>query len=115
MITSRSRPKRDARQRLGLNGDDLIRAGIVAGRGRTHALRVAIYDRTGGVLQRVIQADRAMPDPRAGDWRLKDVRIYDANMNVVRDMPANDGDGRRHAGPADAGQGRSRPSSIIGR
>ena len=36
------------------------------------------------MLQRVIQADRAVPARASGDWLLDDVRIYDANMNVIR-------------------------------
>ncbi|HEX5238528.1 MAG TPA: LPS export ABC transporter permease LptG [Sphingomicrobium sp.] len=68
-----------------LSGDDLVRANLVSGLGsRMVAQGVSIYDRTGGVLQRVIQAARAVPDPRSDDWRLQNVRVYDANMNVVR-------------------------------
>jgi lipopolysaccharide export system permease protein len=75
-----------------LNGDDLVRAGIVAGRSpNLNAQRVTIYDRTGGVLDRVIQADRAIPDPRSGNWRLEGVRVYDAAMNVIRTMPETAG------------------------
>jgi lipopolysaccharide export system permease protein len=70
-----------------LEGDDYVRAGIVAGRGARMTLHdPTIYDRSGGVLQRVITADRASPDP-GGGWLLKDVRVYDANMNVVRRFP----------------------------
>ena len=70
-----------------LNGDDLTRAGlVVGGRRNMHALRVVIYDRHGGVLQRVIQAARATPQP-GNQWLLDDVRIYDANMSVVRRLP----------------------------
>jgi lipopolysaccharide export system permease protein len=44
--------------------------------------RVSIYDRSGGVLQRVINAATATP---SGDgWRLHQVELYDADMNVVR-------------------------------
>ena len=69
-----------------LNGDDLVMAGLVVGRGQgMRAERVSIYDRTGGVLQRVILAAGAMP--QGADWKLRDVRIYDANMNVVRKLP----------------------------
>src|SRR5215210_6120256 len=65
-----------------LNGEDLIRAGIVAGQPpRLTAQRVTIYDRGGGALQRVIQAERALPRPASNDWLLHDVRIYDATMN----------------------------------
>ena len=71
-----------------LNGEQLVRAGIVVG--HPPALRVqrmAIYDRTNGVLQRMILADRAVPRAAGNDWLLEDVRIYDANMNVVRRVP----------------------------
>ncbi|WP_308515630.1 LPS export ABC transporter permease LptG [Sphingomonas flavescens] len=70
-----------------LNGDDLIRAGTVGGRPFT-AQRVTIYDRGGGVLQRKIDAARAIPDPGRNDWLLQDVKVYDATMNVERDLPA---------------------------
>jgi lipopolysaccharide export system permease protein len=69
-----------------LSGDDLIRAGTVGGVPFT-AQRVTIYDRGGGVLQREITAARAVPQPARGNWRLEDVRIYDATMNVVRRAP----------------------------
>jgi lipopolysaccharide export system permease protein len=70
-----------------LNGDDLIRAGVVGGQPpHLTAQRITIYDRGGGVLQRVIQADKAVPDPRSGDWVLTGVRIYDADMNAIRNL-----------------------------
>ncbi len=75
-----------------LNGDDLIRAGLVAGRGaQLHVERVTIYDRVNGVLQRVVRADRAYPRPASADWRLQNVLIYDANMNVSRRVPQLEG------------------------
>jgi lipopolysaccharide export system permease protein len=49
--------------------------------------QVSYYDRTGGVLQRVINAAEAKPD-RSGGWLLQKVTIYDANQNVVRHYPA---------------------------
>ena len=71
-----------------LQGDDLIRAGLASGRGRGMRLhQVSIYDRTGGVLQRVINAKSARPDPGARDWLLQDVQVYDATQNVVRNFP----------------------------
>ena len=74
-----------------LNGDDLIRAGLVVGRPpNLHAERVTIYDREGGVLQRLIQADRATPEP-GNRWMLSGVTIYDATMNVVRRVPQLEG------------------------
>lgn len=70
-----------------LNGEDLVRAGLVVGRGAgMRAERVTIYDRGGGVLQREIEAARATPRSD-GSWLLQDVRIYDADMNVVRRLP----------------------------
>src|SRR3954451_6494357 len=67
------------------NSDDLVHAGIAGGRPFT-AERIEIFDRAGGVLQREIVAARAVPRP-GGDWLLQDVRIYDANMNIVRRLP----------------------------
>ena len=69
-------------------GEDLVRAGLVVGRGEgVRAERVVIYERENGVLQRVITAAHAHPQPAAGNWRLEDVRIYDATMNVTRRLP----------------------------
>src|SRR3954449_201562 len=45
-----------------LNGDDLVRASIVVGfESHIRVERMMIYDRGGGVLQRVITAERAVP------------------------------------------------------
>ena len=73
-----------------LDGEDLVRAGLVLGRGSAlRAERLLIYDRDNNVLQRVISADRAAPRP-GGGWRLEGVRIYDADMNVERRLPRLD-------------------------
>src|SRR5919197_4110209 len=67
-----------------LSGDDLIRAGIVNGRGANLTVRqMMIYDRSGGVLQRVIRVGRAVPRTASHDWLLQNVKIYDANMNLI--------------------------------
>jgi lipopolysaccharide export system permease protein len=73
-----------------LSTDDLIRAGAVGGKPFT-ASDVTIYDREGGMLRRVIHAARAVPDPGSGGWLLQDVRVYDADMSVVRRLPAMTG------------------------
>jgi lipopolysaccharide export system permease protein len=70
-----------------LSGDDLIRARIVGGKPFA-AQGVTIFDRTGGILQREIDAANAVPRPDRGDWLLRDVRIYDATMNVERRQPS---------------------------
>src|SRR5947209_16575119 len=71
-----------------LSGVDLFRTVIVYGRAHSHIVRdMTIYDRTGGILQRVIHVARALPRPAARNWLLQDVRIYDANMNLVRHVP----------------------------
>jgi lipopolysaccharide export system permease protein len=72
-----------------LNGeDDLVRAATVTGQApRLTARNVTIYDRSGKMLQREITARRAVPRPGHNDWLLQDVRIYDANMNLVRRVP----------------------------
>ncbi len=67
------------------DGNDLVRAGLVIGRApRLRVERVTIYEREAGILERVITADRAVQQRQAGNWRLEQVRIYDADMNVVR-------------------------------
>ena len=70
-----------------LSGDDLTRAGLVVGRPpNLRAERIVIYDRANGVLQRVVNAARALPLP-GGKWKLEDVRVYDATMNATRRYP----------------------------
>lgn len=69
------------------SGDDLVHAKIVVGRGPSLQLQgVTLYDRTGGALQRVVDAERAVQSD--GAWRLENVRTYDTAMNVVRRQPA---------------------------
>jgi len=71
-----------------LKGDDLVRAGIVSGRGDHMRLdQVSIYNRTGGILQQVVTAPTAMSDPASGGWVLQKAQVYDASMNVVRRYP----------------------------
>jgi lipopolysaccharide export system permease protein len=68
------------------DGDDIIRARIVTGFGAATRLRdVSIYDREGGALVKVVDADRAEQVP--GGWRLDNVRTYDARMNIVMRRP----------------------------
>jgi lipopolysaccharide export system permease protein len=65
-----------------LNGDDLIRAGTASGQGSGFRINnLVVYDRTGGVLSRVIRADSAVPN--GNQWLLTGARIYDAAMNLV--------------------------------
>jgi lipopolysaccharide export system permease protein len=67
-------------------GDDLIRARHVGGRGADfHAEGLTIYERDGGALRRVIDAERG--DPVGNMWRLRNVRIYDSTMNAVTKTP----------------------------
>ena len=69
-----------------LHGDDLIQARHVGGHGKNfHAEDLTIYDRQGGVLQRITHVERA--DPEAGAGKLSKVRIYDSSMNMVRRVP----------------------------
>src|ERR1043166_8435743 len=70
-----------------LNGDDLIRAQVAGG--IPFAVQgVTVFDRTGGILQRRIEADRAVPMPRGGGWLLENVRVYYADQNVERTFPS---------------------------
>jgi lipopolysaccharide export system permease protein len=57
-------------------GDDLIHANIVEGRGAaTRLTDVSIYDRTGGTLVKVITGDRARMVP--GGWQLTNAQTFD--------------------------------------
>ncbi len=69
-----------------VRGDDLLRARHVAGAGPSfHAEGVTIYERANGALQRILSAERAVPDGES--WRLDNVAIYDSTMNVVTRTP----------------------------
>ena len=64
------------------DGDNLIRAKLVGGRGASTKLRgITIFERERGALARVVDAERAEQVP--GAWRLQNVRTYDAPMNIV--------------------------------
>ena len=64
------------------DGNDLVGARLVGGRGTATQLRkITIYDREGGALNKVIDIDRAEQVP--GAWRLENVRTYDARTNMV--------------------------------
>jgi len=68
------------------DGNDIVRARIVTGRGATTELHdVSIYDRERGALARVTDGERAQQIP--GGWRLDKVRTYDARMNIVMSRP----------------------------
>jgi lipopolysaccharide export system permease protein len=69
-----------------LDGEDMVRARLVAGRGKaTRLFRITIYDRENGAVGRIIDADQAV---QAGDaWRLTGVRVYDSGMNLQRRLP----------------------------
>jgi len=71
------------------SGDDFARAKLVIGKGAQTRLRnVTLYDREENRLARVVEAGEAVQQP--GGWRLEDVRIYDADMNVVRQVTGLD-------------------------
>ena len=64
------------------DGEDLVHARLVGGRGATTKLRgVTFYDRENGAITRVVEAERAEQVP--GGWRLDNIRTYDARMNIV--------------------------------
>ncbi|HEU5482848.1 MAG TPA: LPS export ABC transporter permease LptG [Sphingomicrobium sp.] len=73
-----------------IRGNDLIRARHLGGRGSSlHVEGLTIFQRDKGALQRVIDAERAVPE---GDmWRLENVRIYDSTMNATTKTPVMTG------------------------
>jgi lipopolysaccharide export system permease protein len=65
-----------------LRGGDLVRARHIGGRGSAfHAEGVTIYERSEGALQRIVDAEKAIPGD--GGWMLENVTTYDSKMNVV--------------------------------
>ena len=64
------------------DGNDLVHAKLVGGHGTTTKLRgVTMYDREGGAIARVVEAERAEQVP--GGWQLYNVHTYDTRMNIV--------------------------------
>jgi lipopolysaccharide export system permease protein len=64
------------------DGDNLVRARLVGGRGPTTRLRgVTMFERQDGEITRVVDAERA--DQVQGAWKLQNVRTYDSNMNII--------------------------------
>jgi lipopolysaccharide export system permease protein len=67
-------------------GDDLIFAAVVSGRGQgTRLLGVKIYERTGGTLQSMITAKGGRP--AEGGWLLEDVERFDVAATKVTKYP----------------------------
>lgn len=64
------------------DGDNLVRARLVGGRGPTTRLRgVTMFERQDGEITRVVDAERA--DQVQGAWKLQNVRTYDSTMNII--------------------------------
>ncbi len=64
------------------NGDDLIHVAVANGRGAATRLeKVEVFDRTGGVLKSIIEADHAVP--AANGWRLVGARRFDVAAGTV--------------------------------
>lgn len=69
------------------DGEDLIRAGTIAGAGRAVQLRnIDIYDRHGDRLISIIKAQRGHFTGK--DWRLENVSIFDVTRGTSRTVPA---------------------------
>ena len=68
------------------DGNDLVKAKLVGGRGAGTKLRgISIFEREGGAIIRVIEAERA--DYNSDAWKLENVRTYDSEMNIVMRRP----------------------------
>jgi lipopolysaccharide export system permease protein len=67
-------------------GDDLIHARQVFGNGAgTRLYGITLYDRTGGILARTIQADSA--EPSGNGWLLRNVTLFDIEANKLTRLP----------------------------
>jgi len=67
------------------DGDHLIHAGKVTGRGTgTRLSDVTVYNRTGGTLNAIIRAPSARPDN--GAWIVRDAKRFDVARGVETDL-----------------------------
>ncbi|MDB5717050.1 MAG: permease YjgP/YjgQ family protein [Sphingomonas bacterium] len=69
------------------DGDDLIHAAQVSGRGAAVQLRgVTVYDRAGGTLQTIVDAGSAQQSE--GGWKLDGVRRFDVAAGTIARLPS---------------------------
>lgn len=67
------------------DGDDLIHADIANGRGMdTRLTNVSVYDRSGGILKSLVDAEQAKPV--AGGWELTNARVFDVAAGTRRTL-----------------------------
>lgn len=65
-------------------GEDQVHADYAAGTGANFRLEgVTIYERGGGTINRIVEAERVAFDPARGDWKMTGLRTYDSMMNMV--------------------------------
>lgn len=68
------------------DGNDLIHADLVSGRGPSTRLQgVTLYDRVGGTLETIVRAPLAVQD--RGGWRLENVSRFDVTRGVESKPP----------------------------
>src|SRR3546814_20565837 len=69
------------------DGDDLIHADAVAGRGRATRLRgVTIYERSGGRLDSILSAQTAAPVGQG--WRLDKITRFTVSSGTTETLPS---------------------------
>jgi len=66
-------------------GNNLVTAGVIAGRGNGVVLRqVEIFNRIDNQLISIVRAARGRYDPQAKDWILEEARLFDVNRGTSR-------------------------------
>jgi lipopolysaccharide export system permease protein len=71
-----------------IHGDDLIFADRVSGEGAAVRLAgITVYDRTGGVLRRILTARTGAQAP-GGGWILRDASLFSVDAGTLQRMPA---------------------------
>ena len=71
-----------------VHGDDLIFADRVSGQGAGVRLAgITLYDRTGGVLRRILTAQSGAAAP-GGGWILRNVGLFSVDAGTLQRMPA---------------------------
>jgi lipopolysaccharide export system permease protein len=71
-----------------VHGDDLIFADRVSGQGAgVHLAGITVYDRTGGVLRRILSARTGAALPQGG-WILRDASLFSVDAGTLQRVPA---------------------------
>ena len=72
------------------DGNNLVTAGIISGRGDGVMLReVEIFNRLNNQLVSIVKADEGRYDPARKDWALTNAKLFDVNRGTMQQLDSN--------------------------